>query len=143
MRAFVLYTTSTGKILNYIEQDDLSDPPTPGSGQTVLEVSVGTVVTDYYVVDGVVTLRPDLSAVATWDSLTLTANGVDTVTLGPSLPASTTYTITQTTDNGIDPVTGTVTDGSLTITTDAVGSFVVQLDGVFPYLADDVVITGE
>lgn len=143
MRAFIIYTTSTGEIRNYIEQDDISDAPTGPAGTSTMEVTVGLAASLYYVPSGVLTARPYLSSVATWDSTTLTANGVDTVTLGSGLPATTTYTITPLSDNGVDVVTGSVTDGSLTITTDAVGPFKVELDGIFPYLTDVEVITGE
>jgi hypothetical protein len=83
---------------------------------------------DYYVagIPGapVLTERPLLTTVATWNKTTITANGTDSATLGAGLPNPTTVIINIVTAEGAEPVDNfTVTDGSLVFKSNIIGEY--------------------
>jgi hypothetical protein len=83
---------------------------------------------EYYMRNGTPTLRPELPA--TIDRTNLTADGIDTATI-TNLPNPSTVTVNR--------QSVTVEDGTLELTFDLPGSYVVKVES-FPYLPWEVAI---
>lgn len=90
-----------------------------------------------YIVAGVLTDRPILHE-AGWNTLSISANNVDTATYGGSMPAGTVATVI--TPTGVDNIMSDVSDGILDITTSAPGDYTVLLQK-FPYQDHKDVLT--
>lgn len=88
---------------------------------------------DWYYVAGVKTARPEFSTVGSWDTTTITADGVDAATFGTGLPNPTIISVVVPVFSGIQPVTPfEETSGSFSITTPARGEYRVSFTA-FPY----------
>lgn len=94
----------------------------------------------WYYVSGVLTARPLLTSVASWSTTSITANGVSSAVFGSGIPNPTTVSIIQQGNKAVTPVSGTITSGTLTITANYPGTYLVTMN-VFPYQDYSQVIT--
>jgi len=154
---YAVYITSTGEVLQNGSCDDtMVALQAQSAGETAIDT--GEIVVDsktQYYVAGVLTPRPLLTSVATWDVTSIVADGVSTATLGPGLPNPSTVimegsipdiinkdsTYRFTTSSGIVPAIDEVTDGSYTITTTTTGLFTIIVES-FPYQTYTTTISG-
>lgn len=135
MLNYVIYNTSTGEITKslqiYDENDTVSVANNVGGGEASLQEDGEP--STHYVTGGVSTPKLALSTVATWNTTTIDADGVDAATLGSSLPNPTRITVIASAP-GIAPITQVnVTTGTFTLTTTTPGTYTVITE-VFPYL---------
>lgn len=97
----------------------------------------------YYYVSGVKTARPLMSTVGSWNTTSITADGISTATFGSSLPNPTTVVVQLPIGVGLTiPGPITVTTGSFSLTTPVPGIYNVIIDA-FPYvqLATEITAT--
>ena len=127
--AYVVYITGTGEIVRNFYGDTASAAAQAGSGESVLAGSGDPA--EKYITGGVITTRPALTGVATWDTLAIDADGVDAATLGSGLPNPTAVYVVPRTAEAIEH-SATVTDGSLVFKTTVVGTFEITAVA-FPY----------
>lgn len=132
---YAIYNTTSGEITKVFGvgiDDILTIPGNTGVGEaSSLETSVNA--TTQYYVSSVITTRPLFTSVGSWDTTTITANGISSATFGSSLPNPTTAVITTPPDAGtFNTVSATITTGSFTITTPVAGTYQVTLTA-FPY----------
>lgn len=148
MSQYVFFNISTGKISKVIstrEADTGLADLNRETGEDWVEITNGVEVSGalHYVTNTAstkdITARPDFDSVASWSDVKLTADNVDTVTFGSGLPNPTSVTIIG--QLGIPPLTGSVTDGTLTITVPLPGPYQVTLEA-FPYKTETYIITG-
>lgn len=146
--SFELYNiadNTTGEILNQIGADVTLDANavtdnTP-AGTTAYLGDLTDKTTEWYYVAGVKTARPAFSTVGSWNTLSITADGVDDATFGSSLPNPTTVVVVVPPNLGIlVPASVSVTTGSFVLTTDTPGEYIVTLDK-FPYVQQTYTIT--
>lgn len=113
-------------------QDDALATFPLATGQAILEdvEADGT----YVIVAGAPVARSLLTTVATWDTLSILANGTAKATLGAGLPNPSKISVTPPGNLGIAAIPEqTVTDGSFTFATPLPGAYVVTVSA-FPYL---------
>lgn len=146
--SFELYNiadNTTGEILSQIGADVTLDANavtdnTP-SGTTAYLGLLTDKPSEWYYVAGVKTARPAFSTVGSWNTLSITADGVDDATFGSSLPNPTTAVVVVPSNLGIEvPASVSITTGSFTLTTDTPGKYQVTLDA-FPYMQETYTIT--
>lgn len=132
---FVFYDDITGAITRIFTVDqDRTDTGTnnAATGESFEIETAADAELEYYVA-GVKTARPLLSDVATWDSLALDADGVDSVTLGSGLPNPTIIDIIVPVELGLQSQRIEEESGAFTLTTTIPGSYFVRIE-VFPYV---------
>ena len=94
----------------------------------------------YYDNAGVITVRPLLTTVATWNKTTITADGSDAASIS-TLPNPSTIKIS--TPIGIDPIEDIIeTDGEFSMTTNVVGNYEITVVS-YPYQDYTVTILAE
>ena len=144
-KTFVIYNNTSGVILSSMVTGDdyllASVALNAGVGESALEVGDGVESSSHYIdVTGspVEVARVSLDTLCSFTNSggTWTANSTDTIVYGSALPNPTTFVIQG--PGELDGLTGTITDGTLTLTTEAVGDYKITLSA-FPYL--DKVIT--
>lgn len=131
---FVVFNSTTGKILRTINTSLSSYTPSIISGELFIASTVIVDKNTQYVINigttNDITTRQLLSTVVTWDSGTLTADGVDSCTLS-GLPNPSSYNIAV--PVGVDAIPdGVITDGSLVFKTNQSGTYIITIDS-FPY----------
>lgn len=126
---FVVYDRATGRIKRY------GSAPTPLVVSQALDSTEGTLQTDaryksstYYVVNGVVTLRP----VPALSALTVPADGKTTIILSGVADPTTIM---------IDGNSETVSGGSDQLTFDTAGTYDIEVPEVFPHTALSAQVT--
>jgi hypothetical protein len=92
---------------------------------------------NWYYLEDVLTERPELPA--SWNKTTIKANGIDEAILS-ELPNPTSVGIRLLNKVGVNPVQEEITDGSLTITAEFPGEYLVEID-LFPYKFYSKVVT--
>ena len=144
-KTYVIYNTTSGKITSsvIVGDDYLSTDVALNavSGEAVLLVADGVEPSTHKIdVSGspVEVARVSLDTLCSFTNSggTWTANSTDTIVYGSALPNPTTFVIQG--PGELDGLTGTITDGTLTLTTEAAGDYKITLSA-FPYL--DKVIT--
>jgi len=145
---YAIYTVATGEIQKVISlsEDDTTDTVANNVsvGEDFITADAEPLRDEVYVVSGVLTARPALSAIATWNKTSITANGVDSATLGSGLLNPTTIKVHPDVDamkNGGDGALVVVTDGSITFATEAAGKYDFEVVNPFPYLPTTYTIT--
>ena len=128
MTIYAIYYTANGEINQIYQGDDPSAFVGPDEDTIIVDDSVSD--TTSYVLGGVITPRPLLTSINSWDTTSFTADGVTTITFGSSLPVGTAYTIKS--PLGVASDSGTITDGSLSISTVVPGEYLLTLE-IFPY----------
>lgn len=138
---FAVYKTGTGQIVQAGTcQEEVLDLLVKGTDESLITDDVFVYTFSHRIVAGVPELRPDITTVATWDTLTVLANGVAKVTLGPGLPNPSVIEVGVPSDLGLAPVPAqTVTDGSFTFATTLPGAYMVAVKA-FPYMDYEVTI---
>lgn len=145
---YTIYTVATGEIQKVfaMNEEDTTDTITnnTGAGEAFVSGEIEPDRDTQYVVDDVLTDRPPLSDVATWDKTSITADGVDSCTLGAGLPNPTIIKVhpdAVASKNGAIGALVNVTDGSITFGTESVGSYRFEVINPFPYLPTNYTIT--
>ena len=153
---FAVYITATGQVNRIGSCDSTAVSAQAQTGETAVDTT--TIVVDpatQYYLSGVLTARPLMTSVATWDVTSITANGTSTATLGFGLPNPTTVNVTASvnllsfsqvyrlppTVTTVLTSTDTVTTGSFLLKTEMVGEYEVTAIA-FPYQSNTVIITG-
>lgn len=130
MKNFIIHDT-VGKILRTGSCPDTMLSIQAGLGETVIEGLANDAT--QYVSAGVITSRPLLTTVATWDVTTIVANGTAKATLGATLPNPTKVSITPPPNSGIASIADqTIIDGAFTLATTVAGAYTVTATA-FPY----------
>lgn len=135
---FLTYDTSTGEIKTTGTcQSDLLDAQPVDVGVSVMEG-----IADFntqYVSSGIITNKPKFTLSSSWNTTSITADGISSAIFGPSLPNGTLVTLTVPTEVGtVNPFTET--SGSLTINTTIPGTYIVKLQ-LFPYQVLETTLT--
>ena len=131
----IVYNTGDGSIV----QELLStDTPYIGAGQSTVSSPIWLDTTLYYVLAGVLTLRPSFNT-SSWNTLSIQANATDTATFGSSIPTGTTCEIVP--QFTTSPIKQVITDGIVSITSTVAANILVQLS-LWPYLSYFVTVRG-
>lgn len=125
---FIVYKTSNGMILRSGECPDSDLALQASTGEAAIEGEAND--DTHYIVGGVVTARPALTA--TWNKTTVGANGIDTATFGLNLPNPTQVLVTVP-DGAVTPVPENVTTGTFSFATPVAGEYTVYVNPPFPY----------
>lgn len=136
---FITYNISDGKIIQTGKcQPQLLSAQTTSTGQSVIDGIAD--LSKSYISGGVVTPRPLFTTSSSWNTTSITANGTSTATFGSTIPSGTVATIIANTAKvaSITPIT--ITDGSLNITSNVVGTYDITFSK-FPYLDYKVRVT--
>ena len=133
---------STGaitKVFSVLPDDTITVGINTRKGETALLTDVYPDPSVYYVVGGVLTIRPPLSDVATWNKTFIKADDTETAVLGASLPNPSTVSITPLDTVGMVPVYQQVTDGSVVVKSAYVGGYKVNISA-FPYKDHEAIV---
>lgn len=123
MIPFYIYDTGNGRILALGSYDERGD------GAAARAVAAGTInPTTEYAPGGVKTARPTVTSI-TLNKTTIVGNGVDTCTFS-GIPTGAQVAIYKDQDF-LPRAVGVITDGTLVLTVDAVGSYAIVFSG-FP-----------
>jgi len=128
MNIYAIYLTSNGFINQLYTGDDPSPYVDPGEGVAIVDASIDD--DTHYFPTGVLTVRPYFDTVASWNTTTLGADGVQVITYGSTLPSGTTYEVIP--PQGVAVSSGTITDGIFSMKTLVIGSYQLTLRS-FPY----------
>jgi hypothetical protein len=146
-KTIVIYNNTTGIITSTLVGGDdylLSNAALNAvSGETALEVADGVEQSTHYIdVSGTPTAvaKPTLDTICSFTNSggVWTANGTDTISYGSALPNPTKYSIQG--PGELNGLTGTITDGTITLTTAATGDYTINLKTDF-YLLKVITIT--
>lgn len=133
---FIVYRNSDGMIMRTGECSDSDASLQASVNETVIEGEADD--EEEYILAGVVTLRPELTAA--WDKTSVVASGIDTATLGSSLPNPTQVAVTVPEGASI-PEAEEVTEGIFIFATPIAGTYTVTVLPPFPYQPHTQVIT--
>ena len=125
MSNFVIYDITTGEIVNGINCLPDQMEQNVEIGQGFIEVTAFIDDAENYVLAGVITPKPPVTA--SIDKTTIAPDGVDTVTV-TGIPMGSHVTI-----KGPVSQTGTINDGVASITVNLPGTYVITIEA-FPYL---------
>lgn len=128
---FIIYKTSTGIILRTGECPDDMLGSQALTGETAIEGEAND--ETQYISGGAVTVRPDITFVASWNKTTVSANGVDTATFGPGLPNPTSVSV-QVPNGATTPTDEIVTGGTFSFATPIAGEYVVTVVPPLPHM---------
>lgn len=122
---YTVYDTATNQILRTGEAMTMEQALLQGNTAGTTVTTVGSDPVTQQVVGGNVVSRPVAGISA--DKTTFVANGTDAVTIS-NIPASTVYSVAAPANLGIPYIADTtVSDGTLIITTNVAGTYVVTL----------------
>lgn len=136
MNTYAIYLLSDGSINQLYTGDDPTPYVDPGEGVAIVDPEVDD--DTHYFPAGVLTVRPYFDTVASWNTTTLGADGVQVITYGSSLPSGATYEVIP--PQGVAVSSGTITDGIFSMKTLVIGSYQLTLRK-FPYQDYTVRIT--
>jgi len=141
MTFFTIYVTATGQIVQAGAcQAEAASLLAADVGETLLTSETDVYSLDQMIVNGAPVARPQLSSVATWDTLAVPADGVSKATLGPGLPNPTAILISPPKGRGIGAIPVQVAiDGSFRFATSVPGDYVITVNE-FPYMDYEVTI---
>ena len=132
-KVFVEYHKVTGEIKATRIYDSLTIPAQQCiETHDILEYAVPINPNDYYIANPttvpVVTEKPAITTVATWDDIFILSNGVEEATLGPALPNPSTIYMSIDSAEGAGSISSfEVTDGSLVIKSNVVGIYTFKV----------------
>ena len=111
-----------------------------GAGETAYTITATARPDTHYVLAGVVTAKVSLDTICSLTNVGgWLANGVDTISYGTALPNPTTMTMVCSNPRFKSISSATVTDGTITLTTTAIGTYIITIDA-FPYLTKVITV---
>lgn len=128
MNTYAIYLLSDGSINQLYTGDDPTPYVDPGEGVAIVPAEVDD--DTHYFPAGVLTVRPYFDTVASWNTISLGADGVQVITYGSGLPSGTTYEVIP--PQGVAVSSGTITDGIFSMKTLVIGTYRLTLRK-FPY----------